>query len=326
MLETKEQKKKVFITIIVLLCIFLPLSICSFILHKMDEKNPRHKLLDNPSHELKYNGKLYFYGTSGTLLGTYECKNKDGICDYANNFEDDKLYALDYHKSENGKVGLINNRYAFLIDAETENNAKPFLYDISLNRILTTYTSVKNYGIGIENELFIVGNDALKYGVLSLQGDPQVKVKFDFDFLGIANLLNEDENKMMSDLFVGYRDKSWFLLDMNGAILSSAIKEEIVSYNGKNIIIKNGNDYDVIDYEDNIVLSGGPYTKLSFTGKYVNILDQNNEFYVYDISTERTISHPQKVRNTDIITSKINDSGKLEVILNEKVIETVEIS
>lgn len=326
MLETKEQKKKVFITIIVLLCIFLPLSICSFILHKMDEKNPRHKLLDNPSHEFKYNGKLYFYGSSGTLLGTYECKNKDAICDYATNFEDDKLYAVDYHQSENAKISIINNRYAFLVDADSENNAKPFLYDIPGNRAYTTYTSVKNYGIGIENDLFIVGNDTLKYGVLSLQGEPQVKVKFDFDFIGIANLLNEEEEKIMSDLLIGYRDQSWFLLDMNGAILSSAIKEQIVSYNGKNIIVKTDAGYEVVDYEDNLALSGGPYTKLSFTGKYVNIIDQNNDFYVFDLSTETEITRPQRVRSTDNITSRINESGKLEVILNEKVIETVAIS
>jgi hypothetical protein len=326
MIQTKERKKKVFITIIVLLVIFLPLTICSLTLRILDEKNPRHKIIENPEHEFKFNNKLYFYSSSGTLLGTYDCQNPDAFCDYASNFDDDKLYGVDYHQSEDAKIGLINNRYAFLIDAENKTNSKPFLYDVQNNRIYTTYYSVKNYGIGIENDLFIVGNDNLKYGVLSLQTEPLIKVKFDYDYLGIANLLNEDENKIMSDLFIGYRDKFWFLLDMNGAVLTSAIKKEIVSYNGKHIIVKDDQGYDVVDYEDNIVLLDGPYQKLSFTGKYLNILDQDSNFYVYDITTEKTLTNPQKVKTTDKITSQMNDSGNLEVILNEKVIETVEIS
>ncbi len=326
MTKTKEQKKKVFITIIVLLVIFLPLSICSFTLHILDEKNPRHKVIENPNHEFFWDNKLYFYSLSGNLLGTYECLNPDGICDYASNFDDDKLYAIDYHESIDAKIGLINNRYTFLVDAPSPALAKPILYDVVNNRIFTTYYSVKNYGIGIENDLFIVGNDNLKYGVLSLQGDPQVKVKFDYDYIGIANLLNEDENKIMSDLFVGYRDKFWFLLDMNGAVLTSAIEKEIVNYNGKHIIVKDNVGYDVVDYEDNIVLPNGPYQKISFTGKYLNILDTEDNFYVYDISLEQAITTPQHVKTTDKITSKLNEKGNLDVILNEKIIETVEFS
>lgn len=326
MTQNKEQKKKVLTVIIVLLVIFIPLSVCSFVLHKLDEQNPRHKVIENPNHEFKYNGKLYFYNVSGNLLGTYECKNIEGICDYATSFEDDKLYSIDSYKSPDTKINIINNRYAFLIDASDTKNAKPFLFDISNNRIYTTYTSVKNYGIGIENDLFIVGNDALKYGVLSLQGDPQVKVKFDFDFIGIANLLNEDENKIMSDLLVGYRDQFWFLLDMNGAILTSAISKEIVSYNGKHIIVKDNNGYEVVDYEDKIIVSNGPYKNLSFTGKFVNITDNFNNFYVYDISTESAITTNILVKITDKVSSQINQNGKLEVIKNGKVIETVEIS
>lgn len=324
-MQQTKHKKGVLITIIVLLCIFLPLSVCSFVLHKLDEKNPRHKVIENPNHEFQYEGKLYFYSVSGNLIGTYECKNQN-LCDYASSFNDDKLYSIDYHQSEDAKIPIINNRYAFLVDSESVNGVKPFLYDIPNQRILTTYSSVKNYGVGIENDLFIVGNDALKYGVLSLQGDPQVKVKFEYDFIGIANLFNEDENKIMSDLLVGFKDQYWFLLDMNGAVLSSAITKEIVSYNGKNIIVKDDSGYQIVNYEDQIVIPNGPYKHLSFTGKYVNITDMQNNFYVYDITTESQITTSQPLKTNDNITSRINEDGKLEVLLNEKIIETVEIS
>ncbi len=325
MIVNKKQKKGVFITIIVLLIIFLPLSIVSFTLHKMDEKNPRHPVVDNPSHEFLYNGKLYFYNKNGSLLGTYECKNPNGICDYATSSNDDALYAVDVYPNEETKIPVVNDRYVFLVDGP-DNTARPFVYDLVQNRtIISSYTSVKNYGIGIEHNLFIVGNNSLKYGVLSLEQDPYLSIEFEYDYIGLANLVNEEEEKLMSDFFVGYKDRFWFLLDMNGAVLTTAIADKIVSYNGQNIIIKTNDGYELINYQNEIVLPNGPYKKLSFTGRFLNILDNDNTFYVYDLADSVRISLPQTVRNSDRITSRINEDGKLEVVLNERVIETVEI-
>ncbi len=291
----------------------------------MDEKNPRHPVIDNPNHEFLYNGKLYFYNTTGKLLGTYSCKNPDGICDYATSTTDDNLYSLDYYPNTEAKIPIIHDRYAFLVDGENK-NASPFLYDIIDSRIvISSYSSVKNYGIGIENDTFIVGNENLKYGVLSLKEEPYIPIKFDYDYIGTANILDEEENKLMGDFFAVYKDHFWYLLDANGATLTTAIKNEIVTYNGQNIIVKSDNGYDLIDYQDNIILQTGPFQKLSFTGRYLNVLEKDNTFYVYDIAASSMITTPQTIRLNDKITSRINDKGKLEVVLNEKVIETVEI-
>jgi len=323
MTTNKDHQKGVFVTIIVLLVIFLPLSVFSFVLHLMNEPDAETKQPDNPTHQFQYNGSLYFYNLAGVLIGKYDCQNKNGVCDYATSSTDDKLYSVDYYPNEDAKITSINNRYAFLVDSESLSTAKPFLYDIVNGRIITTYSSVKNYGLGIENDLFIVGNDSLKYGVLSLKQDPVVKVKFDFDYLGIANFINDDENKLMSDFFVGYKDKTWVLLDMNGAILTDALSREIVSYNGKNIITKDDSGYYLVDYQDNILLPNGPFQKLSFTGKYLNIYDFNQQFYVYDIVSSNNISTPITIRSSDKVSSRINEVGNLEVIQNEKIVETI---
>ena len=130
----------------------------------------------------------------------------------------------------------------------------------------------------------------------------------------------------MSDFFVGKKDSDWYLIDGNGATLTSVIDREIVTYNGKNIIVNDINGYELIDYKNMEVLENGPFEHLSFTGKYLNILTNTYEFYVYDLTKKEPISKTHDVKPTDSITSRINRDGKLEVVLNEKVVETVAIS
>ncbi|MCI8394063.1 MAG: hypothetical protein HFH86_01100 [Bacilli bacterium] len=322
-----NQKKGVFITIIVLLIIFLPLSVCSFVLHLMNENKPKEKILNNPTKQFQFNNSLYFYSSLGNLLRIYECQNPTGLCDYATSKTNDQKYALDYYQQdEPQKIELIKERYAFLVDAETEENAKPFLYDVTTDHKYTSYASVKNYGIGIENDLFIVENETGKFGLLSLKENPTLKIKFEYDFLGLANFKNDDEEKLMSDFFVGLKDNAWFLLDMNGAVLTEAITSEIVSFNGKNIIVKTKDGYYLTDYQNNMVLSNGPFQNLFFTGKYLNILEKDNQFYIYDITSSSIISKTITVLPNDKITSKINENGNLDIIVNQKIVDTIALS
>lgn len=324
-MKREDHKKGVLITIIVLLVIFLPLSVLSYALHKMDENNNEKKHEENPSHELYYQGKLYFYDKDENLLGTYTCQNDELHCKIASNTIDDEIYALDYYQDENLDLNIIKDRYVFLNDSMAE-IAPIILYDIKRNRTMATYNSVKNYGIGIEGSLFIIGDRDFNYGVLSLETDPIITIPFDYSFLGIANLLNEDENKIMNDLFVGKKDEQWYLLDPNGAVLTEPIEKEIVSYNGQSIITKDINGYSLVDYNNQNILENTRYNNLSFTGKYLNILDTNNDFYIYDIINKRNISNPIHVMSTDQVTSRINQNGMLEIIRNNEVVQTLSIS
>lgn len=321
----QAPKKGVLKTIIVLLCLFLPLTIFSFVLHVLDEKDPQNHVIENPNHDLYYNGKLYFYDENNALIGTYTCEQAEEYCNLANSTVDDSLYAIDYYKDNNLTIDVISETYAFLVDSNS-GTPSPFLYDIKNGRTITRYSSVKNYGIGIEGELFIVGDSNLKYGVLSLDREPRIVVDFDYDFIGIANFVNTDENRIMNDLLVGYKDSNWYLIDANGAVLTDAIPNQIVSYNGKSIITKTQDGYQLINYQNQNQLEDENYTNLSFSGKYINVTDNYNDFYVYDVTTKQNLIEPIHIRNSDTITSRINDLGKLEIVQNGNVIQVVEIS
>jgi len=65
---------------------------------------------------------------------------------------------------------------------------------------------------------------------------------------------------------------------------------------------------------------------LSFTSKYLNILEGFNDFYVKDLATTKDLIEPIHIKNTDTITSQINEDGDLEIIQNDKVVQTVAIS
>lgn len=324
-MKTEKPKKGVLITIIILLVIFLPLSILSFVLHEMDKNDPKNNVVENPNHDLYFQGKLYFYDKNDKLLGTYTCKYDENHCKLASNSIDDNLYSLDYYKPEELQIDIIQDRYAFITDSELE-IPKVILYDIVNKRTMTTYNSVKNYGIGIEDNLFIVSDADLNFGVLSLESDPSIVISFDYSFLGIANLLNEDQNKIMNDFFVGKKENNWYLVDPNDAVLTDPITREIVSYNGQSIITKDPTGYYLVNYNNKNLLEDESYANLSFTGKYLNILDNYNDFYVYDIGTKQNITEKIHVANKDKITSRITENGKLEIVQNDQVIQTTNIN
>lgn len=320
-MNTQKPRKGVLITIIVLLIIFIPLSICSYALHKMNEKNGFNNRDENINHEFHYQNKLYFYDQADKLIGTYECST--AFCNYAKSSINDDKYAIDYYKTDKLETNLIQNRYAFLMDAEHDN--QPFLYDIKNKRKTISYQSIKNYGIGIEENNYIVEDENGKFGVLNLESDPKIVVDYEYDFIGLANFINNETNEVMNDLYVVKKDKNWFLIDKTGAILTDPIEKEIASYNGQNIIVKDQLGYYFINYNNEEMLTESPYVFLSFTGKYLNILDQYQDFTVYDVTKKVNLIEPIHVKNTDKISSRINEKGKLEILQNEKIVETVDI-
>ena len=324
-MQTQTNRKGVLITIIVLLILFIPLSICSFFLH-LQKNNNNQNIDSNPNHEFYHSGKLYFYGLESQLLGTYSCQNEKEKCNLAKNTLEDSKYSLDYYQPEDTLINPIKERYAFIEDKENENESKVIFYDIKNERIMTTYNAVKNYGIGIENDLYIVVDKNGKYGILSLENDPKIVVNFNYDFIGIANFINEDEEKIMNDLMAAYKDGAWYLIDQNGATLTVSIKNEIVTYNGQNIIVKKDNGYQLVNYNNLNMLEEDSYASLSFTGKYLNQLDHYHDFTIVDLNNRKHLIDPIHIKNSDNITSKLNKDGNLDIILNNETINTIPIS
>lgn len=319
-MNKEAPKKGAFILIIVLLVIFAPLSIISFALHIMSSNNQNQELV-NVNHDFYYQGKLYFYNDD-TLLGTYTCKSSKEFCGYVKSKSEDEKYAISSYQSLEKEIPVIQDHYVFLVDGE---GSKPFLYDIGLNKSLITYDLVNNYNIGLEQERFIVKNEQGKYGVLGLLGQIQIIVPYEYDFIGSVDFIDSDSGLLMADNFVALKDGMWYLIGNQGAILTEPVSKEIVSYTGQYIIIKDMERYSLINYQNEQVLESD-YTWLSFTGRYLNVIDLDYDFYVYDLVHNTMLIDPIPVLDTDKMTSKISEEGKLEIIQNDNVIQVVEIS
>lgn len=315
-----KVKKGSFVLILVLLVLFVSLTAYSYILRIQKNSENTSKL--NTQHETYFDHKLWFYSSNDILLGTYQCETTN--CSYAKSISKDKDYAIDFYQSESKELPMINDEYAFISDF-AESGSKAFIYNFKTNLSYetVTYNSVNNYGLGIQDNLFIVQNSENKYGVIQVMNNPSPIIPFEYDFIGLKNEINEN-NLIVSDYFIGLKDNEWFIIDRNNAELSNAFTNPIVTFNGKSIITKSSTGYQLSNYTGELVLPN-TYKLLSFQGRFLNVIDQNNQFYVYDLNTEKIVSEYHTVKVSDQVSSSYNNN-QLSLKLNDTTIETIEIS
>jgi hypothetical protein len=311
-----KNRKVTLISIIVLLIIFVPISIFSTIMHFKNIV----EYDDNINHEFRYDGKLYFYNND-KLLGTYTCENEVENCDYATNSYIAK-YSLDEREEQSEKLGIINNRYAFLIDDDGIFDPEIILYDISLGKTLGKYTEVKDYTIGIENDYYILKNENDLYGVISLDDGINLKVPFQYDYIGLVNKVDSENGKIIADTFAVLEDGKWYLIDVNGARFTDAIESDIFSYNGEYIILKNSSGMSLINYKGISYLSS--YKYLNFYNKYLEVIDNFNNFYLTEVGTNNKISKEYSVDSIDDVTLEIEDNN-IKLFIKGNYQETIEI-
>ncbi len=300
--------------IIVLLILFIPLTIFSTYMHF--NKGP--VVQENPNHEFKFENKLYFYNEVNELIGKYECSNS--ICDLAINSNNED-YSLEEYEDEDTKFELVNNRYAFICDKNDKEKEEIKLYDLSLNRILATYKAVKNYGIGIEGDIYIVKNNDDKYGVIGFNEGIALKIPFKYDYIGLVNKIDSETEKIASSKYAVMKDKKWQLTDLNNAEFTSNIDGDIASYNEEYIILKNGSNYKLIDYNGRNYLNEG-YLYLGFYSKYIEIIDNFNNFYLYNMKNSEKISKEYSVKDISDVDLK-QENNNIIISINGQVKETV---
>lgn len=319
-------RKGTLIMLVVLLVIFLPLTVAGFYFHFAG--TPEDVTKDNPNHDFHYDNKLWFYDADDNLIGTYECVTSN--CDYATSYINDGEYSIDSYVPSEGEDGLlmdsvINNQFVFLTDFESA-DYEAFLYDIKngVSYKTVTYTSVKDYGVGIAGNLFIVENSNHKYGVLQIGEMAQLVVPFEYDFIGLVNATDEN-GQILGDYFVAQQSGSWFILGSGGAVVSTASTEGIVTYNGTYIITKDTTDhYHLVNYQNERVLTDD-FRALSFTDRYLNCVTVNGDFYVYDLVSNAPISSSYTLLPTDIYRSLMNENGDLEIYINDRLEETIDL-
>ncbi len=311
-----KYKKGALIIAIIALVITLPLTVMGIIYNK------EIKDIDNLNKEFYYNNKLYFYSNTGDLIGTYECNFKN--CGYATQTINDEEYGINYYKSSKKSTDLIDNRYAFIADYKEEQGAIN-LYDIKNNKSMAMYKSVKNYGIGINNDYYIVMGVTGNYGVIKIDKDEITTViPFTYEYIALQNDVDLENNKLSTDAFIVKKDGKWYLTDTNEAVFTEKMLDPIIAFDTKTFITKNEN-YNLYNYDGTSKLFGN-YKYLNYISKYIEVLDSNNNYYILDINNLTIVSNTYTVNDNSEINANINDENKIEIKIGNEVKQTIEIS
>ena len=307
-----ENKKSVLITIIVLLVIFIPLTILGYFNRSESKKN------ENPNHELYYQGYLWFYNASNELIYKYQCQTE--TCGLAKGSIDDDSFGIYYYKDGNiENIPLINDRFAFILDGEYI-----YLYNIETDLKLSTLKAVKNYNTIIENNTYLMQNHDGLWGVFSLNENIEQILPYEYDFIGLPNRLNY-ENNLSTESFIAFKNPAWFIVVNIGSNLTTAYNYPIIDYSYNYVVCKEAetSKIHIYDYEGNEYLKEVNIKKHIFESNYTGII-VDNVLYIYNNLAEdylKIISVPEGGNVTmetaeDIINIKING----------EIVETLEIT
>src|SRR5574344_1095081 len=272
-----KSKKSVLILIIVLMVIVIPSAIWGTFNHFASTNVASDT---NVNKSFSYNGKLYFYNNN-TLLGTYTCKYSN--CNYATGTIDDTNYNLKYHKVTPSKIEMINNKYAFLTDNDSASDSV-ILYDITGNRVAGTFAAVKNYGVGIENNDFILKNSEGLWGVIGLGDTTSLVIPYSYNYIGLHDIEANNSTSLEADIFAVKDTIGWKLISNQNVDLTKYYNYPIYDYNAKYVALKNSDLYYLYDYSNNLIVSFG-YKDIKFIGEYVGVINSTNQFYLLNPST-----------------------------------------
>lgn len=301
-------------TIITLLIIFIPITIFSFVMHNTKKTVPE----DNPNHEFKYENKLYFYNDNDELLGIYSC-NKS-ICDIALNSSNED-YPLKERESSDS-LSLVMNRYAFIKDVDKENDKNIILYDLELGRVLANYSTIKNYGIGIEDNNYIVKNNDNHYGVITFKDTVNLKVPFKYDYIGLPEKIDSETGKIVSNKYAVLNNGKWQIIDANGAVFAENISDDIVNFNEEYIVLKSSFGYRLASYQGRYFFDNTTFKYLDFYKDYLEVIDNNSNFYLYSIKNNQKVSSDYFVNSIDDVSLNSTDKG-IEISIKKEKKETV---
>lgn len=304
-----SNKKATFITIIVLLIIFLPLTILGFFANK--NINP---LDDNPKRDFFYDGYLWFYDENDNFLSKYECATE--ICELTNTTINDEEYGLNYYKDGNlTNIPILDYQYAFITDGVLIH-----LYNVQTGTILESYKSVKDYHTMLENSAFIIQNSNDVWGVLSIGKNLGSILPFEYDFIGLINNVSLN-NTLETSNYVVLKDGNWYIVDNTNSAISGYIKDPIVDYTNDYIISKNGEKVRIFSYDVNeyfLDYNINDYIRLN---NYLGIISNNTLYVFNDINSNYLKSIP--LTNTSWKLKFQLEGNNLNILANDSVIDSI---
>ena len=255
--------------ILLLLCVFIPLSIYGAISHKNLKPDS-----DNPNHLHKFNNKLYFYDDNSNLIGIYNCESE--ACDDAQNNVDDEY--LNYYKGSDNTLPIIDNMFAFIKDGDSIK-----YHNIKSNKTIATYSQIKNYGSNLGEGYLIIANDQGFNGLFDIKNG-NYKIEFAYDFMGVnKHYYNSGDDEIR---FVVDEGGKWYIIDIDNKKLSKEIKGNIYDYNEKFVYTKKNDnekvEYVIYDYDGKRVLNNLKVITFYYFEKYNVVTTEDGSVIVYD--------------------------------------------
>ncbi len=254
-------------------------------------------------------------------IGEYTCTS-GGYCTVAPETIDDK--SLDfYNDSSIDKLEVMNNKYAFVLDGKDLTTTDIKIHDLINNTTIGEYQQIKNYTVGIEDNILIVKKSGY-WGLIKLtETGIEELIPNQYDYIGLHNVMNNDQ-QLINDEFLVLSNDKYMILNPNGLELSTSFDDEIIAYNGNYLITKN-NEFSLYDYRGNELLIDIRAENIILLGRYAAVYDQEEkEVKIIEISSE-TVSSSYEYSEINEITIEIQN-GIANVISEGEIIDQIRLS
>ena len=290
------KNKAVLWVIVVLLIVCSAMSGYGYFVHVDRIKNPPP---ENPNKEFKLNNKLWFYDKNKELIGIYTCKNE--YCDYAKSYIDDSIYGINYYKGKTDtEISLINNRYAFINDTAKKNGNDIVLYDVTNQKVVKTLTAVKNYGIGIANQLMIVRDENNKWGIMKMSNNAGMVIDCKYNFIGIKEAYDEETELLSSKAFIVNDENGWKIISDSDTDISKYFINQIYDYVDGYVITTNRGYY-YLNSMSGESINNEANKGMEFVSHYVKILAPSKAVYLMDLNTMQKVTEDFYVNSVDSV-------------------------
>ncbi len=264
------------------------------------------------------------FKSGSTVIGTYHCQNSDGYCGIAKETIDDEN--LDYYNDNStDDLAIMHNKYAFIIDVENISNKMIMIYDLTTNTKVAEYQNIKNYTIGIENNVLLVEKNNY-WGIIELTNEGITELlPTEYDYLGLHNVINST-NQLVDDEFVAYISNSYKIINKAGVELSDSFDHEIIRYNSKYIVTKEGNISMLYDYDGNTFL-GTTAERIELLGKYIVYCDQSTKELkvvngTYTSMPTISIHNYSDINDVEIV----NVNGQVSIVIDGEEVEEITLT
>ncbi len=310
---SKKQKIAIIAGIGILVILILVL-ICFFVLSGKKEEDNTPKVPDVIAEEENYryeNGTLIFLDRNKNELGRYECQNKDQKKCYVayNSTEDD--FDITKPTYENGekiatRINLYLNQYAFIYDNEEEKEGSITLYDFQKKEKVDEFTLVKTYE-KLEN-YFVGQNKAKEYKIYELKEEGVIPVIDNiYEYIGVFEKEDEEVTSLVTK-----QNNRWYLTDLAGKNVSSAITHKIKGFNQSVIKVQDAEGYyHLVNYE-NQEISSNEYDYIDLLEEYAIFIFEQMA-YVKDFEGNKMNIDGIELKNTTYLPTAIyNENNRLK--------------